>query len=1134
MRRIYTWLLSAFAFTLISPSLTKAQLVSGDVFMQGSYVEVGIAPNGAFGSKGNAPSGYHPRTEYGAGAFFTGIGFVADPAKDGWTVGSPAYYGDYFLPGTPQEGWDVEFDGTRYEAWRELGGGATIGGLTGKNISYTSASGVITGVWQGAAGNMAITQTTYLRTDKLYFVVSVNLTNTGTTTMHNVYYDRTVDPDNEETLSGDYSTDNKIVYNLPSSGNKTLVTATGPSYPNAYLGLGSKDCRAKPYIIYGYIEPVAPLSHLYADTGAAWQYTYAKDTTVSGDVGIGIVFKIDSLLPGASTSLAYAYILKQEDLDSAFADIAPVWSYNGTVYASGDTIKACAGSTINLSIINGGYYDSWTWSPTTGVGSPSAATSAITVGSSPVTYKATGYSTLCSSTIDRYITILPQSTPDTPVTTTPVKYCIGAAATALSATKSAAADTLIWYTAASGGTGSSTTPVPNTTTIGTVTYYVSTRNSTGCESARVPINVNINALPAVPTAASPVSYCMGAAAVALSATTASTSDTLYWYNSASGGTGSTTALVPNTGSVGATVYYVSARNIAGCESARLPVTVTINALPAAPAVSSPLSYCEGATPLVLSATGIGLLWYTSPTGGSGSTTAPTPATSPAGSTIYYVSQTAGTCEGPRAAITVNINALPTAPVVTTPLNLCKGSSATALTAIGAGLQWYTALSGGSGSTAAPVPATTVAGSTTYYVSQTIGACESDRSAIVVNINDAPLPVVVSPVKLCQGSPATALTATGTALKWYTTPGGTGTSVAPVPATTTAGSTTYYVTQTVAPFGCESDKLPVVVTVNAKPVAKIKLYTPGFPGDTCFVTGALLQAFAIPAVANYQWYSSGTALGGAVQDTLTPATGGYYSVVLSDANGCSDSAFVLVRASSAFNPTLSPTDVNICPDVSIMLYCSPAISGYTYLWQKDGSTYLPLGTTTATAISTPGVYQVRVTDLIGCVKNTNAVTVNRYPDVPKPTIIRYDPVLLLDNTYSSYAWYRNYKPIAAANAQKYTLSFDGTYYARVTDENGCVNYSDTVVIKNLGVATINNEQQIAIYPNPSSGQVYISAPFAVDVAVIDVAGRSLLQVPQTNIVNMGNLPDGVYLITCRSREGELLYKTTLIKSAAAPH
>jgi Concanavalin A-like lectin/glucanases superfamily/Secretion system C-terminal sorting domain/Ig-like domain CHU_C associated len=78
------------------------------------------------------------------------------------------------------------------------------------------------------------------------------------------------------------------------------------------------------------------------------------------------------------------------------------------------------------------------------------------------------------------------------------------------------------------------------------------------------------------------------------------------------------------------------------------------------------------------------------------------------------------------------------------------------------------------------------------------------------------PTVTTPVVYNQGAAATALTATtgGTGLLWYTTAtGGTALPGAPTPLTTTPGNTSYWVASTNA-NGCQSDRVQIVVTVNA--------------------------------------------------------------------------------------------------------------------------------------------------------------------------------------------------------------------------------------------------------------------------------------------------------------------------------
>ena len=203
---------------------------------------------------------------------------------------------------------------------------------------------------------------------------------------------------------------------------------------------------------------------------------------------------------------------------------------------------------------------------------------------------------------------------------------------------------------------------------------------------------------------------------------------------------------------------------------------------AAPTVTSPVNYCLNATSTVLTATGTNLLWYTTATGGTGSTAAPTPSTTIAGNTIFYVSQTQSCGESPRAAITVNVNPIPAAPAVSTPISYCQNATATQLTATGNNLFWYTLATGGTGSATAPTPSTTTIGFTTFYVSQTNSGCESPRAAIVVNVNAIPVaPTAASPVTYCQGATAMPLTATGNSLLWYTVAtGGTGVATAPTP------------------------------------------------------------------------------------------------------------------------------------------------------------------------------------------------------------------------------------------------------------------------------------------------------------------------------------------------------------------
>ena len=56
----------------------------------------------------------------------------------------------------------------------------------------------------------------------------------------------------------------------------------------------------------------------------------------------------------------------------------------------------------------------------------------------------------------------------------------------------------------------------------------------------------------------------------------------------------------------------------------------------------------------MTASGTNLKWYTTETGGTASTTAPTPKTTVVGTTVYYVASTGTNCESSRTPVTVNV------------------------------------------------------------------------------------------------------------------------------------------------------------------------------------------------------------------------------------------------------------------------------------------------------------------------------------------------------------------------------------------------------------------------------------------------------------------------------------------------
>lgn len=587
---------------------------------------------------------------------------------------------------------------------------------------------------------------------------------------------------------------------------------------------------------------------------------------------------------------------------------------------------ACGSSILTSSSTTGAYL----WSP-------SGETSQSITVSSPGSYSVVVTENNCTSAAG-VATANPLGTPSAPGVSD-ISYCQNSTASALSAT----GNSLLWYTAVSGGTGNSNAPTPSTTSVGQTDYYVS-QTVSGCESARAKITVNITAGTVAPTVNSPVTYCQGQTANPLTATGTS----LLWYTASTGGTGDSNAPTPITTSAGTVSYYVSqtqcgegprakidvvvaatpsvptvnvnnscgssvltasnytgsllwsttetsasitvntpgtysvTQTVSGCVSSVGTGTAAPSGAPSVPSVTSPVIYCQNATATALTATGTNLNWYTTATGGTSSSTAPTPSTTTAGSQDFYVSQGATGCESARAQITVNVTATPAAPAVSTPVGYCQNSTSVPLSAAGSNLFWYTSATGGSGNATAPTPSTSSLGSTDYYVSQSSGSCESARAKITVNVTSSTTaPTVTSPVTYCKGSTASALTATGTNLLWYTSPtGGGGTSTAPVPSTTSGGS--YYVSQTQCGEGPRAE---IKVNIIAIPDVKVKSISVCL-GDVAKLTAS--------GASSYVWGDNSTSATYSVTPTAKGVTG--YTVTGTTA-GCSSSATATITTDS---------------------------------------------------------------------------------------------------------------------------------------------------------------------------------------------------------------------------------------------
>ncbi|WP_026977994.1 LamG-like jellyroll fold domain-containing protein [Flavobacterium tegetincola] len=381
-----------------------------------------------------------------------------------------------------------------------------------------------------------------------------------------------------------------------------------------------------------------------------------------------------------------------------------------------------------------------------------------------------------------------------PTFTAPV-YIQGATATALTATSTGTG--LLWYTVATGGTGSTTAPTPSTDTVGVTSYWVSSTSVGGCESARAEMVVTVT-LPATHLSFDGTNDFVNIGSV-ISAGASYTKEAMIKPNAITGNY--------NILSSAGDVFWISDNQIRAGHTSNFshvlaPATVLLNAWNHvavtydAPTTTMKL-YINGAlvstNTNVQAATGntmqigayasvvpfngsmddvriwnvartqaqlngyrvcelqgneFGLIAYykfNQGTGGvsnTGLTSLINSVSGGANGTLHNFTLDGASSNWLAGSPIVSGVVIPSVPTVTSPVSYFQNNTASVLTATadGTGLLWYTVATGGTGSTTAPKPSTATVGTISYWVSSTnANGCESERAEIIVSVNEFTTP-----------------------------------------------------------------------------------------------------------------------------------------------------------------------------------------------------------------------------------------------------------------------------------------------------------------------------------------------------------------------------------------------------------
>jgi len=287
------------------------------------------------------------------------------------------------------------------------------------------------------------------------------------------------------------------------------------------------------------------------------------------------------------------------------------------------------------------------------------------------------------------------------------------------------------------------------------------------------------------------------------------------------------------------------------------------------------------------------------------------------------------------------------------------------------------------------------------------------------------------------------------------------------------NSTFYIVAAGTPAGCSL----------ASPTA-----TAG--GSTALCGTATVQ-LSTPVVAGlaYLWQNNGLNIVGGTGSLVTASTAGSYTVIITDALGCS-AVSNAISVTSTTPPAVviqAGGSTTICGSGSVAL-SAPVQAGVTFQWMRDGIN-ISGATGTGYSATQSGVYTVSGSSAPGCSGTSNAITVtvsaNPTANVTaggSTTICQGSSIVLSSGTDIANAiqWRLNGNPIAGANALTLSASQAGNYSVVVTNAANC--------------SFTSNSINIIVVPGPNAtasaaGSTTFCAGGSVSLSVPTVSGAT---------------------------------------------
>jgi dienelactone hydrolase len=543
---------------------------------------------------------------------------------------------------------------------------------------------------------------------------------------------------------------------------------------------------------------------------------------------------------------------------------------------------------------------------------------------------------------------------------------------------------------------------PSITVSQSGSYSVEGTTSDGCVATAAPVQVTITPVPQpVITPNGSTQLCAGQS-VTLNAPAGFS--TYQW----SDGQTTPSITVSQAGSYSVTV----GQN--GCTGTSPAVAVTVSTTLQPGITASGSALCSGGTLTLTADPGFASYQW------SDGQTGPSITVSQAGT--YSVTVTnAGGCTGQSQPLTVSADTPPAGNSIQTSgsTSFCTGGSVTLTAPAG-----YASYAWSTGETTSSI-VVNQAGTYSVLGTSAAGCTYTVGQPVTVTVQQATTPTITAsgPTSFCTGQNVTLSTAPVANATYLWSTGATTSSI------TVSQSGNYTVTVSEA-NGCTATSQPVAVTVSGPIAVQISA------SSTTLCAGASVSLSGSAGFASYQWSTGQTGA------SISVSQAGSYSLTVTDANGCTGSATVVVSADTP--PSNAGITANgstsFCVGGSVTL---TAPAGYVgYLWSTGQGT-------PSITVSQAGTYSLIGTTAAGCTYSIGQPVVVSVTQTTIPVISASGPVDLCTGQSvtlsiqpqpnTQYQWSNG------ATGTSITVNQAGTYTVVASTANGCVSTAQGVVV-----------------------------------------------------------------------------------------